>query len=104
MTPNNVKPSYLIINKLNGYIRAHIMNTCLTLVHTDVSKGALKGMNNYKRKSKTLLGQQIITQHRITQKRLELHDTVMIVRSVFHYGNKKYPQTFLDHCLYKLAD
>ena len=36
-------------------------------------------------------------------KTLELHGIVIVVRSVFHEGNKYYPQIFFDECLYKLA-
>ena len=36
------------------------------------------------------------------KKTLELHNIVVLVRSVFHEGNNYYPQVFLDECLYKL--
>ena len=35
---------------------------------------------------------------------LEILDVVTIIRSVFFYNNKYYPQVFLDECLYKLAE
>ena len=33
---------------------------------------------------------------------LELHNMIMIVRTVFHENNKSYSQIFLDECLCKL--
>ena len=36
------------------------------------------------------------------KKTLELRNMEIAVRSVFHKGNKYYPQVFLDECLYKL--
>ena len=36
------------------------------------------------------------------KKILELHNMVIVVRSVFHEVNKYYPKQFLDECLYKL--
>ena len=36
------------------------------------------------------------------KKKLELHNMVIVVRSVFHEDNKYYPIDFLDECLYKL--
>ena len=32
----------------------------------------------------------------------ELYNMIKVVRSIFHGGNKHYPQAFLDECLYKL--
>ena len=34
---------------------------------------------------------------------LELYNMEIVLRSVFHEGNKYYPQVVLDKCLYKLA-
>ena len=42
MPTNSVKPSYLIIKKINGYIEEKSVNKYLTLVPTDNSKIALK--------------------------------------------------------------
>ena len=36
------------------------------------------------------------------KKRLELRNLIIVARSVFHEGNKYYPQVFLVKCLYKL--
>ena len=39
----------------------------------------------------------------IMMKNIKLYNMVIVVRSVFHDGNKYYyPQVFLDECLYKL--
>ena len=38
------------------------------------------------------------------KKTLELNNKVIFYRSVFHDNSKYYPQTYLDYCLYKLAD
>ena len=35
-------------------------------------------------------------------KTLELRNMIIVVTSVFHKGNKHYPQVFLEECLYKL--
>ena len=35
-------------------------------------------------------------------KTLELRNMIIVVTSVFHEGNKHYPQVFLEECLYKL--
>ena len=42
MPTNIVKPSYLIIKKINGYIEEKSVNKYLTLVPTDNSKITLK--------------------------------------------------------------
>ena len=36
------------------------------------------------------------------KKTLELHNMVIVLRSVFHEGKKYYPQVSLDECFYKL--
>ena len=36
------------------------------------------------------------------EKAIELFNIIIIVRFVFHEGNKYYPQVFLDECLYKI--
>ena len=38
----------------------------------------------------------------LLNKTLELHNMIIVVRAVFHEGNKYYPQVFLEKCLYKL--
>ena len=36
------------------------------------------------------------------KKTAELFNMIIVVRFVFHEGNKYYPQVFLDECLHKL--
>ena len=36
------------------------------------------------------------------EKAIELFNIIIIVRFVFHEGNKYYPQVSLDECLYKI--
>ena len=36
------------------------------------------------------------------KKALEIHNMVIVVRSVFHGDKRYYPQVFLEECLYKL--
>ena len=42
MTLNSVKPLYVIINKVNGYVDEHNGNRCLELLHTNKNRAALK--------------------------------------------------------------
>ena len=37
-----------------------------------------------------------------SNKTLDLHNMIILIRSVFHEGGKYYPQVFLDECWYKL--
>ena len=47
MTPNSVKPLWLIINKINGYIEESNRNKYLALARVDKSKDTLKNMKSY---------------------------------------------------------
>ena len=67
VTSNSVKPSHLIINKVDRYIDEYNRNTYLTLPHIDKGKEALKSMENYGKKSKILLDQQVIGQKIMTK-------------------------------------
>ena len=62
MTLNSVKSLHFIINKANGYIDEHNGNRYLTLLHTYKGKEALKSLDNYSKKLKTLLDQPVIAQ------------------------------------------
>ena len=57
VTANSVKPLYLIVNEINGYIEESNGKKYLTLVHPDESKNALKNMKNYEAKSEIVLNQ-----------------------------------------------
>ena len=37
------------------------------------------------------------------KKTLKLHNIIIVVKPVFHDGNKYSPQNFLDECLHKLV-
>ena len=37
-------------------------------------------------------------------KAFEFYNKIVVLRSVFHEGNKYYPQAFLGECLYKLKN
>ena len=116
MTANSVKPLYLIINKVNGYIDEHIGNTYLTIVHTDESKDTLKKWKKIKDLIRSINNNSDdydavymkikfnSDDDLLLRKTLELHNIIMIARSVFHEGNKYYLQIFLDKCLQKLAE
>ena len=99
-TKNSVKPLYLTTNKINEYIEERNENKYLTLVPTDKSKDTLKkyeelwtkirylirstsnDSDNYdKDYMKTKFNSEI-------KKILELYNVVIVVRSVFHEGNK----------------
>ena len=43
----SAKSLYLVINKINGYIKENNENNYLTLLTTDESKGTLKSIKNY---------------------------------------------------------
>ena len=60
MRTSSVKPFYLIINKVSGYIDEHNGSKYLTLVHTDKDKDALKKYGELWKKSKILLDQEAI--------------------------------------------
>ena len=36
-------------------------------------------------------------------KKMEIHNAIIVVRTVFHENNKSYPQVFLDEYQYKLS-
>ena len=37
-----------------------------------------------------------------SNKTLDLHNIIILIRSAFHEGDRYYPQIFLEECLYKL--
>ena len=55
MTPNSVKPLYLIINNANGYIKEYNGNIYLTLAANDESKDMLKKLIKNTKKIKDLI-------------------------------------------------
>ena len=61
MTPNKVKPLYLIINNASERIEEINWKKYSTPVSTDKTKGTLKSMKKYGANIKILLDQQIKT-------------------------------------------
>ena len=66
-------------------------------------------MKNYGTESEILLDQQAIAKmiiiRNISKANLiswRLYNMIIVFRSIFHEGNKYYPQNFLGECLYKL--
>ena len=55
MTPNSKKPSYLIVNKINGYTEVHNGYRYLTLVHNDESTDTLKKYEELLKKMKDFI-------------------------------------------------
>ena len=85
---NSVKPLHLTINKTKGKIEESNRNKYLTLVTTNESKEILKKYAELRW---------------FTSKNMRKHyNMVIVVRYVFHEGNKYYPNVFLDECLHKL--
>ena len=75
VTLNSVKPLYLTVNKVNGYIRGHNGSKYLTLVHTDKSKGARKMFKELWKKIKDLIDQQVIARTIMMKKYMKIRFT-----------------------------
>ena len=116
---NSVNLLYLIINKINVYIKENNNgDKYLTLGPTDESKEILRKYDKMCSKIKDLI--RLITTNSddydvkymkikfdsnddlALKKTLELPNMTIVVRSVLHEVNKYYPQVFLNESLYKL--
>ena len=116
---NSVNLLYLIINKINVYIKENNNeDKHLTLGPTDESKEILRKYDKMCSKIKDLI--RLITTNSddydvkymkikfdsnddlALKKTLELPNMTIVVRSVLHEVNKYYPQVFLNESLYKL--
>ena len=85
---NSVKPLYITIKKTKGKIEEINRNKYLTLVTNNESKDILKKYAELRW---------------FTSKNMQKHyNMVIVVRYVFHEGNKYYPNVFLNECLHKL--
>ena len=111
---NSINPLYFIFSKLNGYFEEINGNKYLTLIPTNETK---KKNNKLWSKIRNLI--KLITKNSDDfdekyikikfnsddklplRKTIEIPSMIIVVRAVF-YENKKYPQVFLDKCLYKL--
>lgn len=116
MTQNGVRHSHFIINEVNGYIDEHNANTYLTQLHADRDIDALKKYGLLWKKIKDLFGSTCNSSNNYNQKYMKIRFNsdddlpllpmmvfkIRFFRSVFHEGNKYYPQMFLDEYLYKL--
>ena len=88
---NALNALYLIINKANACIEESNGNKYLTLVPTDGSKDLLKNnSDNYDEKCITIKFNS--DDDLPLKKTIELHNMVVVVRSVFHEDNKCYLQ------------
>ena len=116
-TNNSLNPLYLVINKINGYIEESNENRYLFLVPTDEGKGALKKYyelwnkirdltrsraNNWENYDDKCMKIKPNSDDNLPLKKiLKLCNMIIVVRPVFHEGNKYHPQVFLDECLHK---
>ena len=119
MKINSRNPLYLIIDKINGYIEESNGNKYLTLVPTNELKDIIKKYeelwNKIRDQIKTITNNSDNYDEKymeikfnsnddlLLKKTLELCNMILAVRTVFHEGNKYYPQVFFNECLYKLA-
>ena len=115
----SVNPLYLIINEVDGYIEEENGNKYLTLVFTDKNKEVLTKyaelwdsikneivtINGGKpgKHGKDFMKIKFDSDNNLPlNKTLKLHNTIIILRSVFEEDGKFYPQIYLDKCLYEL--
>ena len=115
---NSVNPLALIIDTIHWYLEESNRNKYLTLVPTDKSKDTLTKYEEllseirYLVRSITNISDNYDEKYMkiklnsdddlALKKRLKLCNMITVVRSVFHEGNKHYPQVFLDEFWYKL--
>ena len=115
---DSLNPLYLIINKIDGYFKEMNGNQYLPLVSTDKNKKVLKKYtelwnriknsiekknNNTDEYRKDFMKIKFNSDNALPlNETLKLHNTTIIVRSVFEEDGKYYPQVFLDECLYEL--
>ena len=115
---NNVNPLYLIIGKVDGYIKEKNGNKYLTLVSKDKNKKVLQKYRELWDRTKNLIekindipGDYEEKYMKIKfnsddnlplYKILKLDNITIVIRSVFQEDNKYYPKVFLDECLHEL--
>ena len=115
---NGTSPLNLNVDRTNGYIEQCSGNKYFSLIPTDESRDSLKKYvelwskirdltrlitNNSNDYDKKYIKIKFNSEDDLSlNKTLKLYIIVIFVRSVFHEGNKYYPQVFLDECLYKL--
>ena len=115
---NNVNPLYLIIGKVDGYIKEKNGNKYLTLASKDKNKKVLQKYTELWDRTKNLIekindipGDYEEKYMKIKfnsddnlplYKILKLDNITIVIRSVFQEDNKYYPKVFLDECLHEL--
>ena len=114
---NSLNPLYLITYKVNGYIKESNGNKYLTLASTAESKEIKKKYEELWSKIRHLIRflnnstddydqkyiKKIVFNLDVdlpSNKALKPLNMIVAVRSVFHEGNKYYPQVSLDECFY----
>ena len=107
-----------IIYELNEWIEESNRNKYLMLIPTDESKDKLRKYEKLCNKIRDLVRSITSNSENYDEKYmeikfnwdndlslkkiLELHNLVIVVKSVFHENNKYYLKVFLDECCYKL--
>ena len=106
---NTVNLLYPSVNKISGYFEESNRNKYFTLVkryeelwtkiRDFIRSKTVNSDNNDEKYMKIKFN---FDDHLPLNKTLELRNMIIVVSSVFHEGNKYYPQVFLEECLYKL--
>ena len=115
---NSETPLHLIIHKVDGYIVEKNGNKYLTLVSTDRNKEILIKYAKLWDGIKNLIESDSIkacqyekdfmkikfssVDNLLLNKILEIHNIIIVIRTVFEEDGKYYPQIFLDECLHEL--
>ena len=113
---NSVNPLYLTFNKMNGYFEEINENKYLALVPTNESTEKIRKHEELWIKIRNLIRSvtkkddydekyikiKLDSDDKLPpNKMIEIPVMVIVFRALF-YGNNKYPQVFLDECLYKI--
>ena len=115
---NSVNPLHIVNEKADGYIEESNENKYLRWIFTDKNKDTLKKVTKLWDKIKDLirsvtntLGDYAKKYMKIKfnlddnlhlNKILKLHNSTIVVKSVFKENKKYYAQAFLNGCLYEL--
>ena len=121
---NSVNPLYLIISEVDGYIKEKNGRKYLVFDSANENNEVLKKYNELwdgikneieainsgktsKRSSaeydKDFMKIKLNSDDNLPlNKKLKLHNTTIVIRSVLEEHSKFYPQVFLDECLYEL--
>ena len=101
----SVNPSCVIMDKINAYIEESNGNNTwcwFLLMKARTLWGQVRG-NNWGNCDENCMKVKFNPDSNLSlNKMLKLHNVTIVVRSVFHEGNKYYPKVFLCECLYKL--